>query len=492
MILRFLLFWSITCCVTFSLEAQVIKSEERFPVKGYSVFENGYPIQVVPGPPDQFCFLEFWNSGAQGRTREGHYIQCYGTRNYVEFWYQPAQHRGFHDFEVKGLEKVGNNFWVFGYKVPEDGKHLQTFARIFDPEGNPAHEDPISISNDERKRSNSFEDRWIVAPKGKFVGWMGESGRKTYLSLIHGNGTPLWDTVMTLPHIEEDYRLKRALLKENGTWVFLMLPKNPLPGKPALITSYNGFKESWSELWVNAHPTGEIHSADMLFTSEGELIISGLLTNTGESSLMNGENLSGSRRMKSLSGMFFHRYTTNPRDDMAWVDGVQELTPVPARWIHTYGKEERIPNFSEMQLIADRNHVVMLLEERFKNRKRQCAYDIGAVCFQIESGKSLWGRRIKKRQRTSSSPAYLSFVPGISGKKLRLVYLSEINTRGNLVCTSIELDSGKRKDKAMASNDRADYQFFPDQSGMVSTQNMVLIGRGGPLQNDFKLMTVSF
>jgi hypothetical protein len=75
---------------------------------------------------------------------------------------------------------------------------------------------------------------------------------------------------------------------------------------------------------------------------------------------------------------------------------------------------------------------------------------------------------------------------------LRLVYLTERGAGGKLMCTSIELGNGRRKDKLLASNESAEYLFFPTRSGMVSNFEMVLIGRGNPSQNDYKLITISF
>jgi len=86
----------------------------------------------------------------------------------------------------------------------------------------------------------------------------------------------------------------------------------------------------------------------------------------------------------------------------------------------------------------------------------------------------------------------MSYVAGVARDKLRLVYLTERGAAGKLMCTSIELGNGRRKDKLLASNESAKYLFFPSRSGMVSNYEMVLIGRGNPSQNDYKLITISF
>ncbi|MEO1450090.1 MAG: hypothetical protein AAFV07_11215, partial [Bacteroidota bacterium] len=54
------------------------------------------------------------------------------------------------------------------------------------------------------------------------------------------------------------------------------------------------------------------------------------------------------------------------------------------------------------------------------------------------------------------------------------------------------LRPGKPKNKLLASNEEAKYLFYPGRSGMVSNFEMVLISRGNPSLNDFKLITIAF
>ena len=136
--------------------------------------------------------------------------------------------------------------------------------------------------------------------------------------------------------------------------------------------------------------------------------------------------------------------------------------------------------------------LVILLEEQYQKKDLWLYYDVAVVNFSLMGGELKWSRLIKKKQRNRGSEDVLSYVAGISRGKLHLVFLTERGAGGKLNCTSLTMKTGERKDRYLASNETAQYLFFPKRSAMINSREMVLIGMGNPGQNDYKLITLTF
>lgn len=149
-------------------------------------------------------------------------------------------------------------------------------------------------------------------------------------------------------------------------------------------------------------------------------------------------------------------------------------------------------NFAESRLIVNRNHSILLLEEQYTRKKNLYYLGISCVGFDLDKEELIWTQIIDKRQIYAQSDRFLSYTAGIARERLRIVYLTNMSAMGDLLCTSIELSSGRIRHKSLASNEEARYIFFPKRSSMISTLEMVLLGLGNPASNDFKLITVSF
>ncbi|MEL7534852.1 MAG: hypothetical protein AAFN10_26340, partial [Bacteroidota bacterium] len=110
---RILLFLSFFA-LSITAKAQYISAEQIFPVEGYSVFQMGYPLQVVPAGQGNFAFLEFWAEGKQGRRIANYYLQAYGINDYVEHWFKPITNEGFEPMRITEMVKLEKCFAVIG------------------------------------------------------------------------------------------------------------------------------------------------------------------------------------------------------------------------------------------------------------------------------------------------------------------------------------------------------------------------------------------
>lgn len=487
---------TVAFCIFLSLfyslgSAQVISTEQVFPVTGYSVFEQGYPLMTARGALNQFVFLEFWAEGKEGRRVSNHYLQSYGIRGYVEHWYKPVTNEGFDAMEVTGLKRLQDCIAVIGHQYISEVKQVHTVARVFALDGTPKASEPIKISNYERKPKRGYKETVEISPKNKCMLWMGNTFSEHYVSVWDQYGKELWSKQLELPYVKEKFQVIETHVDDKGNAYFLMGGGTPNPledgAKSLLLVRYmHGADQFLTEMIPGEGDQNFVRSHFQLLEND-DLFVAGVLSYPGAQGIKNGIKIG---KTVDWTHFFAKRYTRSEEDKSQLEMVADSVSAIPSGWIDQYALEGT--NFAFSELTVDKNYAALIMEERFTNKKRMYYYDVGCVGFDVRNGGMIWRQIIKKKQRDSSSDAFLSYVKGISRERLRMVYLSERGASGQLLCTSIDMATGKRKDKMLASNEAAEYLFFPARSGMVSNYEMVLIGRGNPSQNDFKLITIAF
>lgn len=469
------------------LSAQIIANEQVFPVEGYSVFAQGYPLKIVPGVAGRFQYLEFWAEGKQGRPITNYYLQTY-TRDYAELNYQPITKPGRPMMQVRDMLSLLPGAIVIGTQERSDGLP-HTVASFFDSNGQPLTDTLVQLSCYDRKPKRSYQE-WIkVSPKGQYVLWVCRNGSDHFASLWSRKGEETWHNTLELPYQKEKYELTSAAIDDDGIPYFLMVPEKPDPGQPMMLLTYQDSSQTYQTQPITPSEAASIIRADMYLSADSEVVITGLLHQEGVPFLLNGERLADK---VNLSHVMVARF-----DKQVHYDSVSTLEfsylrvhPFPEEWIKRYGEEGA--NFADFRLLVSGDAVVMMMEEQYEEKKRWYCYDLALLGFDLEDGDLRWQRMIEKRQRDRGSASLLSYVAGVGIGQLRLVYLTERGASGKLNCTSIDLANGKRRDKYLASNESARYLCFPGRSAMVSPTEMVLISLGNPSQNDYKLITVRF
>ncbi|MEO0473254.1 MAG: hypothetical protein AAF206_26810, partial [Bacteroidota bacterium] len=119
------------------LQGQTVSSEQFFPVEGYSVFEIGYPIKVVPAERGRFTYLEFWAEGKQGRRITNYYLENYGVKDYVEYWFKPVTDEGYEPLRVSDLVRLESAYMVLGTQYLSEEKSEHRVGRVFSLDGKP-------------------------------------------------------------------------------------------------------------------------------------------------------------------------------------------------------------------------------------------------------------------------------------------------------------------------------------------------------------------
>lgn len=469
---------------------QVIAMEQVFPADGYSVFEMGYPIKVAPGRSNRFAYLEFWVGGKEGRRANNYYLQSYGTRSYVEHWFKPITNEGFEPMEVRDLLRLERCYAVVGRQYMEEEKMVHTACRFFGLDGVPKASEPTKLSTYEKKQRKDFRDSTLVSPLNKAMLWFGTDGKRVYAATWNEVGNKVWNKELKVPYLTERYRIKEVLVDDEANPLFLLVPEGPAAGKPLILAKYLHEKEEFYTEQILVPASGTILHSHFALLKEGEIVISGIVAGNGGTGFRNGLKFGNASSAKTWNQVFLRLYKpTKPNEPVLELVSDQ-VSEIPEKWVNRY--QEEGANFKLSRLMVVGKKATLLLEEHYATKKKVYYYDLGCLGFDILTGELIWNEIVSKRQRDSHSDAFMSYVAGISRGKLRLVYLTERGAGGKLLCTSIDMSSGARKDKNLASNESAKYLFFTRRSGMVSNYDMVLIGRGNPSQNDYKLITISF
>ncbi|MEM6765635.1 MAG: hypothetical protein AAF824_09030 [Bacteroidota bacterium] len=475
--------------------SQRIVNEQVFPVKGYHVEEIGYPSKIIQADRGRFLFVEYWaqgeGAGEQKREMENYYLQCYGTRSFVEHWFKPVTEPGHETMQVTDLISLSNGSFVVGDQFVSRLDMVCTVGRFFFFDGTSKTEEPIIISNLGKKdKKKKYKEYIRTSPDKKRMLWVGMGNNFDVFSTIWaGNSDSISSNTFQLPIQDKRYTISDIKIDDSSSVYFLAVPnRTAMATREArivpLLIKYDYVSNS-CETKTLEMPGAEILNANMQLTPINQLIITGITTRPdAEQWLQNGKMLKPAH-VQRWSHVFMKRIRTTD-----FQENVSTEEPIPTKIIKYFSDKES--NFSSFDLILNRDDGVFLFEEHYFNKGKNYLYEIGAVGINVKEGKVQWGEVIKKRQRDKYGDNFLSYVSGISRNRLRLIYLSEKGARGKVLCTSLDLKTGVRRDKMLASNEEAKYLFFTKRSEMVSAVDMVFLGMGNPGQNDFKLFTVTF
>lgn len=481
------------CVFQLRVRGQAISTEQVFPVEGYSVFERGYPLRVTPGARGQFVFLEYWAEGKQGRRLANYYLQAYGIRDYVEHWFKPVTMEGFEKMRVGGVIKLSQSFAVWGTQNIPGEKYAHRVARFFALDGKPQTEEPIKLSTYTRNPGKKFQQRMISSPNGKYFLWIGSNGPGQFMHMYDGAGKERWEKLVEFPYIKDGYQINEIFITNVGEVMTLLTPEVGVgkgeTGKPSILLRYTAEPEALETLVLYQPGDADLLGTAATLDENGDLLVMSALSRQGVMGIRTGTE-GGTDEGYMWSHLDFKRIGVPEGNKGPWEIKIDSLAAVPQKWIARY--QEKGGNFSQARILTEKGLAIFLFEETYATRKKQYNYDLACLAYETKSGKRSWSRLIEKKQRDSPGSAFLSYTAGIARDRLRIVYLSERGARGNLMCTSIEMRTGKPKTKLLASNEAAKYLFYPGRSGMVSNYEMVLISRGNPSLNDFKLITIAF
>lgn len=483
------------CCLLWvyslsTVNAQRIIIEKIFPIDGYSVFEQGYPVKVASATNGAFVFLEYWAQGVEGHSTANYYLQNYGIHNFAENWFKPLTSEGYEEMQISDLKRLEDGYVVLGYQYISELRTAHAVGRFFDLSGNPIEDDPIQLSNYDKAPGKSFQDRFVMSHKGNLIMWMGDSGKEWFFTVRRGNGKLLWEKVLEFPDTDARYEVSEVILDDAGNPLFLMNPAKPTftlrdTLTPPLLVRYLHEADSLVIEPVKVNAQAYIVNTQLSQLPKDEVVVTGVLSGLAAQAVSNGEKID--KVAKRWTDVFLHRYKL----DVGFRLAASAVSPIPEK-ITTYYAEEGA-NFSNAQLVLYQESAALLFEEHFASKDRVYFYDIACMGFNTTTGEQTWSRIIPKKQRGGeNSAAFLGYVAGVARDRLRVVYLTERGAPGKIMCASIDMSSGERRDKMLASNEEARYLFFPSRSGMVSGGEMVLIGMGNPDQNDFKLITIGF
>ena len=489
-----LVFISLLFCSSYSYSQRIV-NEQLFPVKGYYVDEIGYPSKIVQADRGRFLFVEYWaqgmGEGEQKREMENYYLQSYGTRSFVEHWYKPVTQPGHETMQVHDLVNLSNGCFVIGDQFVSKLDQICTVGRFFFFDGTSKTEEPVVISNFGKKvKKKKYKEFLRTSPDKKRMLWVGIGNNfDVFSSIWAGNSDSISSNTFQLPIQDKRYEVADIKIDDSSNVYFLAVPNSAAmvsrEGRIVpLLIKYDFMSKSCNTKPIEM-PGSEIQNAKMELKSVNQIIITGISSRLDANQwLPNGKLLKPSNFQK-WTHIFLKRIRTTD-----FQENVSMEEPIPDKVIKYFSEKES--NFSSFEFILNRDDGVFLFEERYMNKGKYYLYEIGCIGVNVQEGKVQWGEVIKKRQRDSNGDNFLSYVAGISRNRLRLIYLSEKGARGKVLCTSLDLKTGVRRDKMLASNEEAKYLFFTKRSEMVSAVDMVFLGMGNPGQNDFKLFTVTF
>lgn len=486
----FLLFGVGTSCLSY---AQNITAEQIFPVQGYSVFEQGYPLQVLPAQRGQFHFLEFWIGGNQGRTNTNYYLQTYRTFDYTESNFTEITPPETKLMWVKESHSIfERGVVVIGTQERGEDEHEHTVASFFDNQGRQLSEETVQLSTYPDKRRRNYEE-WIrISPQGRRLLWIGHNGRDYHASLFDHRGEESWRVDLELPYLSEKYTLADAAVDDRGTPYLLMAPPSDLAGAPLMLLQLTDSARTTVEEVIMPAQGAFLMRAHLLLDNDSGLQVTGVVNQPNDSlRLFNGSKLEADEQL--WSRFFLATYIRPKKPGFPLKQDLIHDYPVPERWVKHFIQDGGVgSNFSAVQHFRHENVLVMALEEQYPKKDFWFYYDLGLLAFDLETGELRWEKIITKQQRNRGTNEVLSYVGGIARSQLRLVFLTERGAQGKLNCTTLNMQTGERRDRYLASNETAQYLFFPRRSAIVNPREMVLIGLGNPGQNDYKLITVTF
>ncbi len=473
----------------FPVQAQIITAEQVFPVRGYSIFEKGYPVKIIPGAGTQFHFIEYWAAGEQGRPSANHYLQTYQTYDFSEAGFVPVTPPGEPLMQVSDLRPMGEGMVVIGVQERTEDGYMHTVANFFDQRRQRLNESTVVIGTQEGRRRRKYKEWTAISPQGSYLLWVGHNKRNFYAGLYDRYGEQQWQTQLEFPDMEQDFLLSDVAVDERGLPYLLLRPKKKEPGVPLSLLRFRHESGEFLEELLTFDQQTVVHGGRIDLRADTMLLISGTVQQMQDSVfLINGEELEEER---VWTDFFLANYAIENETELR--QKYLTLNPIPPAWVERFqGEEGPQSNFKEMRLMAHNGQLLLLHEEQYQHRDTWHYYDLGVQALNLANGERQWQQLIAKRQRDRGTDAALSYVAGISRNRLRLVFLTERGARGKLMCTSLDLADGERRNRYLASNETAQYLFFPRRSSMINGREMVLLGLGSPGKNDYKLITVTF
>ncbi len=475
----------------FFAPAQRILSEQIIPVSGYDVYDEGYPFGVVSVGSGRFAYVQYHTKSSM-YPADNFYLQCLNYNDFGGIWYKEVIEYGRERFRMGKVHRVGNSIVISGTLFLAQEKTYQTVFRYFDTDGEPLHNGAVQISHWEQKHKINENELFRNSPNNKKIFWMGREENKFHCSVWDDQGNKQWEQIIKLPHLGKKYGFKDVLITNEGNPIFLLEQAKPHYSLkdttyPPLIVRYHPKREKFhtDSLWLDSAFS---YQTNMQLLNNQELIVAGVYGREDPHGLLNGAKTE--RKEQLWNGFFFKRLLLVNTDSMRIM--ADSLTAIPEDWISQYGEEgSNFYNF-KLQVQEDRkgNQAILTMEEVYSDKKRIFFYDVGCVAFNPDNAHMKWANRISKRQRGEGGASLLSYYSDLTSNNVHFVYLSERGARGKLMITSFELETGKRRDFNLASNEAATYLFFPKNSGKVANGTAVLIGMGNPGQNDYKLMTI--
>jgi len=389
---------------------------------------------------------------------------------------------------------MDKGYVVTGYKYNDELKRNDAVARFFRGDGKPLSSEVTVLSKYDKKAKKGFEDTFTMSPSGAALLWMGTDGVRYMFSAWDAMGKEIWGQELELPYVVDKYEVTDVVVEDKGKPIMLLeSTKRTGTAKdtlfPPIIARYSYKAEKFVQDTLNFDSLYLVNG-HLKMLENGNVAVVGVLSNDSPEGIMNGGKRGESQ---ILTHIFMKRYELTTEI----TEAAGSINPIPEDWKEKYkspakdGKGEKGSNFGPEMVLADDWNLVFLMEEHYTSKDKFYYYDIGAVGFNLQSGKMDWSHLIEKKQRDRSG-VFLSFTPGIARRRLNLVYLTERGARGKMVCSKVDLKTGKLSMKDIESNEDASYLFFPKNSGMVSETEMVLIGMGDPSSNDYKIMTITF
>jgi hypothetical protein len=472
------------------LQAQQIVREQIIPIQGYDVRQVGYPHGLVPVGGGKFAYVQFWRKSKM-HPADNYYLQALSSSNFAGEWYHQVVGVGEEPFRLGDLFRLGDRVVVTGQQYRPKSRRYQTVARYFDLKGKPVTLTPVELSDWERRARPEEKEYVVISPKQEKMLWMGREKDQFHFSLWDENGRQVWKREKELPEVGKKYELESVELTDKGFPLFLLRQARPSFSikdtlYPPLLLRYHPFQDTFRLDTLALDSAFDLHVKMKLLDSK-ELVVTGICSQGEGIGLKNGERALGSARY--WSGIFLKRLKLGGEEVEVLADSV---SPVPEELREFYGEEGS--DFTNFELLLQPQEksptVVLLFEEAYEDKNKFFFYDVGCFALSSATGELLWSRRVPKKQRSVGGKRLLSYFPLITSRRLHLVYLSERGARGKLACSSLDLQSGNRREVFLASNEDATYLFFPKSSGQIAPGLAVLMGVGNPNQSDYKLITV--
>lgn len=481
------------------VKAQKIANKIEVPVK-IPINQIGYPSKIMPGEEGKFVYKEYWNEG-QGRRFSNEYVQGYTLDKFNEVWFTPITEPRAPRMKVLDMFRLKSKYVLLGqqYGGPK-GKDIVVNAKFITLDGRSAGP-PVKVSCYDKKAKTGYEDYFAVSRNKTKLLWMGHNpgaaakSRRYFFTVYGDNGRMDWTQNLKIPHVEEDkYVVKQAVVDERGN-IYMMMMFEELTNKEKdtlnlpIIVRYDADEKKFMEHKLE-FPGASVPELKLHINEKGELVVMGVLSGAGADStgFMNLTKHEGaSLHWDKLIYLKFRIQRELQLDQDFTMD-------IPEEWTKKYG--ERGANFSEFEILEADNQLYWVMEEHYtqihNKRLQHLYYDIGVIRMDMEAGQIKWASFFEKKQRDYESGEMLSYVPGIVEGNLHFVYLNERGAQGKVVCSSMNLETGEVTDKTLMKNEYARALFFPQRSGMVDENTMMLMGVGHPNEDNYSLIQIEF